>query len=61
MGERKQLTAIATQGHANTDAYVTAFYVSASDDGQFWRSVYTDRNNNKEAIDLFLLLFCRSI
>ena len=51
-GRRLRLTAIATQGHAFTDAFVTAFFVSASDDGHFWFSVYTDHNTNQEAISL---------
>lgn len=40
---------IGTQGHAHSNDYVSSYHVSASDDGVYWRSVYTDEKNaNKE-------------
>lgn len=49
------ITSVATQGHAFSDAVVSAFHVSSSDDGHYWRSVYTENTTNKEALTLLFI------
>lgn len=44
------INAIATQGHPNSDSFVSEYYLSSSDDSIYWRPVYTRNSTIKEAI-----------
>lgn len=55
LGKRYMVNAIASQGHPNSNSFISAFYVSCSDDGHFWHAVYTRNSTYKEA---YIHVFC---
>jgi len=61
LGSRQVVNAIATQGHGSesSGAFVSAYHVSASDDGTFWRSVHALHHSSNKQVRLGFWLSVR--
>lgn len=61
LGRVYNLTGVATQGKANTNEYVSGYYLLISDGGDFWRMAYSDSEGYEQAFTLLLTLSMISI
>ncbi|CAG2109165.1 unnamed protein product, partial [Medioppia subpectinata] len=57
LGSVYNLTAVATQGRAFTNEYVSQYYLLLSDGGDFWRMAYSDSEGYEQAFTSFTILF----
>ena len=57
LGRVYNMTAVATQGKANTKEYVSGYYLLISDGGDYWRMAYSDSEGYEQAFTLLLTLY----
>ena len=61
LGRVYNMTAVATQGKANTKEYVSGYYLLISDGGDYWRMAYSDSEGYEQAFTLLLTLSIISV